>query len=122
MLRNVWWSWPCSTQSCAASPAAGGCCSRAATSVSTSESVGPCAAPIEWTPHVAFGAADANYPATVATVQQDNTLETRFVDFIAGGKIRFADQIFLTAAITVPLNDAGLRPTASGTLGVDVLF
>jgi len=78
--------------------------------------------PLEWTPDVAHGAPDADFPATTATVLGDNTLGDTFVDFLGGIKFRVAENTIISGAVDVPLNDQGFRPVAFGTVAVEQYF
>lgn len=77
---------------------------------------------IRWTPSVAHGIANSTFPATTLTAQNDNRLETDFVDFLFGVKVRITGPWVLSGAVTVPLNGGGFRPAAAGTGAVEVYF
>ncbi len=76
---------------------------------------------IRWTPTVAHGVADAalGVPASTLTALGDNQLDDNFIDFIGGLKLRLATNWFLSGAVDVPLNNAGFRPVALGTLALE---
>jgi hypothetical protein len=42
------------------------------------------------------------------------------VDFLGGIKARITDQVVLSGAVTVPLNDQGFQPDALGTIALEL--
>ena len=75
--------------------------------------------PIQWTPAVARGAANAVVPESTITALANNQLGDNFIDFIGGLKVRLADRWVLSGAVNVPLNNEGVRPAALGTLALE---
>lgn len=51
-----------------------------------------------------------------------NTLGTTYVDFLFGAKVQIASNAVLSGAVSVPLNDEGIRPAAAGTLAIEAYF
>lgn len=49
-------------------------------------------------------------------------LGTNFVDFKFGTKVLLAEGWALSGAVSVPVNEAGLRPIAVGTVGLEAYF
>lgn len=78
--------------------------------------------PITWTPGVAYAPAGSGYPATVIVAQGDTTVGSNYVDFLFGVKGKLTDSLVLSGAVTVPLNDAGVRPAAAGTVALEQWF
>ncbi len=79
---------------------------------------------IEWTPRAVRGVATgpASGTDTTARALGDTTLETNWIDFLVGAKFWLNDTIAISGAATVPLNDAGVRPHAMGTIAVETHF
>ncbi|MBI4515697.1 MAG: transporter [Deltaproteobacteria bacterium] len=74
---------------------------------------------IKWTPD------SAPYQDTLGNVGAitalgDNQLGDNFVDVLLGCKIRLSERSVLGGAVTVPVNDEGFRPAATGTIAVEL--
>ncbi len=77
--------------------------------------------PVRWTPAEARGQATPEFSATRVQALEDNTLGDDFFDFVFGLKLRLAQQLVLSGAVSVPLNNQGFRPAAVGTLALEVV-
>lgn len=77
--------------------------------------------PVQWTPAEARGQATGAFPATRVQALEDNTLGDDFFDFVFGLKVRLAQQLVLSGAVSVPLNNQGFRPAAVGTLALEMV-
>jgi hypothetical protein len=76
--------------------------------------------PISWTPSVAYGRPEGEFPPTTITALENNQLGTTVVSFLGGIKVRLADQVVLSGAVTVPVIDESFQPAALGTLALEV--
>jgi hypothetical protein len=76
-------------------------------------------APLKWTPNTARGAAAPPYPATRAVAAGDNSVGDLFVDLLVGAKFRLRENLVLSGAVSIPVNDEGFRPAALGTIGIE---
>ena len=80
---------------------------------------------IEWTPS-SFAQPPPenrpNDPTLVLTSLGDNTLGTNYVDFLFGVKGQVLDNMVVSGAVNVPLNDQGIRADAVGTVAVEMYF
>ena len=74
---------------------------------------------IQWTPPVAKGAHIQVFPAATATALGDTRLGDNFVDFLAGFKLRIAEGVAVSGAVSVPVTDEGFRADAVGTLALE---
>jgi len=74
---------------------------------------------VQWTPETA-PILNAN-GQTVDTIHalEPTRLGNNFVDFLFGAKIAVTERIVLSGAVSVPVNDDGVRPAAVGTLAVE---
>ncbi|MBY0274766.1 hypothetical protein K2Z84_05470 [Candidatus Binatia bacterium] len=78
---------------------------------------------IEWTPSsfVQPPGSEVNVPLGF-TALGDNTLGTNYVDFLFGVKGQILDDMVISGAVNVPINDQGIRPEAVGTVAVEMYF
>lgn len=83
---------------------------------------------VKWTPDAAsailfdsFGNPDT-LVEFIKVPGEDNELSTTTVDLLVGIKLEVANNLALTGAVSVPLDDREFRPDAQGTLGVEVQF
>jgi hypothetical protein len=76
---------------------------------------------IQWTPDTAQFE-DLEGQAQTMVALQDNRLGDNFVDFLGGVKLRLTDHAVVGGAVNVPVNDQGFRPTAVGTVAVELYF
>jgi hypothetical protein len=74
---------------------------------------------IQWTPSLAHGRGDEDFPPTTINALESNEVGDTFVDFLFGIKVRLTDQAVLSGAVTVPLTDEGFRPAALGTIALE---
>jgi hypothetical protein len=78
---------------------------------------------IEWTPSSFVQPAGSQVDAPLGfTALGDNTLGTNYVDFLFGVKGQILDNMVLSGAVNVPINDQGIRPEAVGTVAVEMYF
>lgn len=62
-------------------------------------------------------------PVTITAVDPNSTqLGTNYVDFLFGVKVRLLDGLVLDGAVNVPVNSAGFRPAAVGTIALEYYF
>lgn len=78
---------------------------------------------IEWTPSsfVQPPGSEVNVPLGF-TALGDNTLGTNYVDFLFGVKGQILDDMVISGAVNVPINDQGIRAEAVGTVAVEMYF
>lgn len=78
---------------------------------------------IEWTPSafVQPPGSEVDVPLNF-TALGDNTLGTNYVDFLFGVKGQILDNMVVSGAVNVPLNDQGIRADAVGTVAVEMYF
>jgi len=78
---------------------------------------------IEWTPSsfVQPPGSEVDVPLLFNSLG-DNTLATNYVDFLFGVKGQILDNMVLSGAVNVPLNDQGIRAEAVGTVAVEMYF
>jgi hypothetical protein len=78
---------------------------------------------IQWTPSsfVQPPGSEVNVPLTFTSLG-DNTLGTNYVDFLFGVKGQVLDNMVVSGAVNVPLNDQGIRADAVGTVAVEMYF
>ena len=50
----------------------------------------------------------------------ENELGTSYFDFLFGLKLRVHNRVILSGAVTVPIDQQGLRPVATGTVALEV--
>ena len=76
-----------------------------------------------WTPAVARDAVIPGVsPGSTVTPVEGNRLGDNFVNFLAGLKVRLVGKSVLEGAVSVPVNNEGVRPAAFGTLAVEQYF
>jgi hypothetical protein len=75
--------------------------------------------PLRWTPDIARGAADPPFPATRAVAVGDNSVGDLFVDLLLVAKFRLRENLVLSGAVSIPVNDEGFRPAALGSIGIE---
>jgi len=56
----------------------------------------------------------------IVTPVESNRLGDNFVDFLAGLKIRLGEKSVLFGAVSVPVNEEGVRPAAVGTVAIEI--
>jgi hypothetical protein len=77
---------------------------------------------IRWTPTDTTFAGSDGFQSLSLHAEEDNTLGTDYVDFLAGFKVRLAVDTVLSGTVNVPLTDNGFRPAAVGTVAVEQYF
>ena len=78
---------------------------------------------ITWTPVTATGTLPNGNPVTITAVNPNQTeLGTNYADFLFGAKVRLFDGGVLSGAVNVPINSAGFRPVAVGTISFEYYF
>jgi hypothetical protein len=78
---------------------------------------------IEWTPSSFVQPPGREVPVPLQfTALGDNTLGTDYVDFLFGAKLQLAPTALLSGSVNVPINDAGIRPVAVGTVALEIYF
>lgn len=81
---------------------------------------------IKWTPDAAPVIDPLNPRVTLGRfdklADEDNALATTFLDFLLGVKMQIAENVVLSAAVVVPVDDAEFRPAALGTLAIEVIL
>lgn len=75
--------------------------------------------PIRWTPETATSPGDRFTPPSKITAIGGNEIGDEFIDFLGGIKVRLADRLILSGAVTTPLNDQGFRADAVGTIAIE---
>ena len=78
---------------------------------------------IEWTPSkfVQPPGSEVDVPLQFQALG-DTTLGTNYVDFLFGVKGQLLDNMVVSGAVNVPLNDQGIRADAVGTVAVEMYF
>lgn len=78
---------------------------------------------IEWTPSSFLQPPGSEVDVPLGfTALGDNTLGTNYVDFLFGVKGQILDDMVISGAVNVPINDQGIRPEAVGTVAVEMYF
>ena len=73
---------------------------------------------IDWTPPVA--PVEDRLDVGQMFVRGNTSLETSFVEFLAGLKVRLGDRFAVSGALVVPITNGGFQPDALGTVAVEV--
>jgi murein DD-endopeptidase MepM/ murein hydrolase activator NlpD len=73
------------------------------------------------TPALAPGT-DGGTDATAFSALGSTNVGDTFVDFLAGVRVEVTSAMTIAGAVTVPLNDEGVRPEATGTIAVELDF
>ena len=76
---------------------------------------------IVWSPQ-GTGFGNTGSPLLSFAPVEDNRLGDNFVDLLAGVKVKLKEKSVLVGAVRVPVNNEGVRPTAVGTLAVELYF
>jgi hypothetical protein len=77
---------------------------------------------IRWTPTNAPLQGSGEFQSLTLHAEEDNSLGTNYVDFLAGFKVRVAENTVVSGVVDVPLDDSGFRPAAVGTLAIEQYF
>ncbi len=75
---------------------------------------------IAWSPRRATSMGDADAPPLEITALGSTTLGRSFVDALAGLKLQVHEHVLASVAVTMPLNEAGLRSDVVVTVGLEV--
>ena len=76
---------------------------------------------IRWSPTRALAENNAGGVIRLRSLG-DTELDTSYVDFLGGAKLQLNDRLVLSAAVNVPLNDAGFRADVVGTFALEFYF